>query len=756
MEKDDDMSKDPAGLKKEPEDDVTVSSSSADSDIDMPLFKYARLVGSLPRVPPNKAFASPCTCSAMGKVILTPDVLDGSADSMALQKRQSDLVWKYPHFVLAMGFQNGMLSLVDATTGVAIVPSDQLKETSNALVVDVGFDASGTHLAAMYANGMCAIWELRYAASVTATTEPSTTATTEHASDNVFSWFKGAAATTATAADDATSSPTHEPARTTIPTLKTISCQASRISYPSSFGPPTCMAIDPSYKRKREKTILVGFRDGRLVMTKRGFFQRRNDGVIYQGTFGDIESIAWRGPLVAWTDFSGIKLFDVDTMTRIAHIDRPVGAREALYPSISSLRASLLFETSDSLLCAWGDCLMSMSLEENTVSRRNLEAPEEEPPRGTPIQEAVVKRRTVQCNMAWELDCVACGVVPLDEEHVAVLGWVPTGEEAGSNDLEVHVMSRSEGTITYADSLPLIQSLNSSGKDSTSGYMLLSSYGLPRMEDAVEAEEDRILNGDDQEIDFQITLFSSNTKTEPFKDPHKKWSLKQLVFEDDADKDDMPDPEDTGDGEEADDEDGQSVDSDDYSFVFRRSKPVQRNGVPSPSVFPPLMVIASPFDAVLVRAREVDDAVSHALSAKKYGLALRRALTHKRQLREYDINQLIDKYLRAVLRMNEANDLEASERADLSIRRANVAAQAMPMLLGGNIRMWDRWVDEFSKIPGGLFILRWNLPVRGELSRGSNVEGSTAPCHFVPRVSDLKCFFSHRPNTARKSLRYCP
>jgi hypothetical protein len=476
------------------------------------------------------------------------------------------------------------------------------------------------------------------------------------------------------------------------------------------------MAIDPSYKRKREKTILVGFQDGRLVMTKRGFFQRRNDGVIYQGTFGDIESIAWRGPLVAWTDFSGIKLFDVDTMTRLAHIDRPAGAREALHPSIDSLRPSLLFETSDSLLCAWGDCLMSMSLEEKTVSRRNAELPEEEPPRGSSQPETVAKRRTVQCNMAWELDCVACGVVPLDEEHVVVLGLVPTGEKARPNDLEVHVMSRSEGVIIYADALPLIQSADSGGKDSTSGYMLLSSYGLPRMEDAVEAEEDRILNGDDQEIDFQMTLFSSNTKAESFKDPHRKWSLKQLAFDDETDEDEKADPEETGeDGEKTGEQDSQSVDSDDYSFVFRSSKPVESNGEPSPSIFPPLMVVASPFDALLIRSREVDDAISHALSAKKYGIALRRALTHKRQLREHDINQLIDEYLRAVLRMNDANDPEASERIELSIRRVNIAAQAMPMLLGGNIRMWDRWVDEFSKIPGGLFILRWELPVRGEL-----------------------------------------
>ena len=62
------------------------------------------------------------------------------------------------------------------------------------------------------------------------------------------------------------------------------------------------MAIDPSYKRNRDKLILVGFRDGRLVLTKRGFLKRRSDHPIYQGSDGAIEAIEWRGHLVAWAD----------------------------------------------------------------------------------------------------------------------------------------------------------------------------------------------------------------------------------------------------------------------------------------------------------------------------------------------------------------------------------------------------------------------------------------------------------------------
>ena len=312
-----------ANLKRDDEDEVTVSSSADDDseyDHGMPLFKYARLVGSLPRIPKrneqesSNAFSSDCTCSAMGKVILAPDVVDGSDKSTALHKRQSDLVWKYPHHVLAMGFQNGQLSVVDARTGVDIVPPKELKESRVEAMVDVAFDASGTHLAALYANGMCTIWELKYTAARPATATPATPAVASartpdttarpQPDNNVFtSFLTGFKSPSPNAPTDSSHHHhQHDPTRSTISSLKTISVQATRVPYPSSFGRPSCMAIDPAYRRNRDKLVLVGFRDGRLILTKRGFLKRRNDHPIYQGSDGAIEAIEWRGHLVAWAD----------------------------------------------------------------------------------------------------------------------------------------------------------------------------------------------------------------------------------------------------------------------------------------------------------------------------------------------------------------------------------------------------------------------------------------------------------------------
>ncbi len=74
--------------------------------------------------------------------------------------------------------------------------------------------------------------------------------------------------------------------------------------------------------------------------------------------------------------------------------------------------------------------------------------------------------------MAWELDCVACDVVPLDANHVVVLGLVPVlqGDNEGEsksengtsssnkNDVELQIVSRNDGTVRYCDALPLLKS----------------------------------------------------------------------------------------------------------------------------------------------------------------------------------------------------------------------------------------------------------------------------------------------------------
>jgi hypothetical protein len=354
---------------------------------------------------------------------------------------------------------------------------------------------------------------------------------------------------------------------------------------------------------------------------------------------------------------------------------------------------------------------------------------------------AVVRRRTVECTMAWELDCVACGVAPLDQNHIIVLGLVPpvSGEDGGMdtapaddghplNDVELQVVSRSDGSVIYSDLLPLLRppaptqprkkKQTKDVPESVSNYALLSSFAVPRMENAVEVLEENV---DEDAVDFdplQVSIFSAPESKKTFRDSHIRWSLEDAAYED----------VETGgskkDGEEMRSDltsDSDSVDSDDYDFFFRNPSTFTESNTSKASI-PPVMMISTGVDVVLATIRDVDDAVSYALSSKKAGLALRRALRHLRRLRRYDISDLVNEYFRALLRIPEnesetdeqTEGREQEERPHLSLRRMKLAAAALPVLLGGRIDLWRLWVSELEKIPGALFIVRSFLPVRGK------------------------------------------
>jgi vacuolar protein sorting-associated protein 41 len=392
-------------------------------------------------------------------------------------------------------------------------------------------------------------------------------------------------------------------------------------------------------------------------------------------------------------------------MTRIAHVDRPSGARASLYPSISDLKPSLCFETSTTLLVAWGDCVMAMTIQESIVRASADDSSVASAANSrTASDQTVLKRRHVGCTMAWELDCVACGIAPLDQHHILILGLVANDESDRAtgeplNDIELQVISRSEGTVIYADVIPVVRlpeqgasATENFTKESASVYSLISTFSIPRMEDSMEAE----VEGVAVDKDFDFTLFS-NITNKPFVDFHLRWSLDALDF----------------DGTSSDilvDADKPDDDSEDYGFLFLQSSNAENRPKWSGSI-PPLLTVTAPSDLVTIRTRTIDDAISHALSRNKPALALKRALRYKRQLREYDIHELVDAYLKAILCIEDGNEFQ--NKPKLSIHRLELATKSTPILLGGNAQRWQYWTEKFSRIPGALFVLWDHLPVRG-------------------------------------------
>ena len=730
-------------------------------DNSIPLFQYSRLTGSLPRAtaaasPNDQAqqtasppFSTQRSCAILGKVILSSETTLSSTEGEAATSAgtssptrssstqtpttsnnptvlPAELWQQQPIPIAAYGFSDGRIWLVDAITGIAVAGPDQLvvRDSNRSKIIGLGLDASGTFLAALDEGGMCAIFELKYAVQLQSSTRRPATTTQQRRQQrqgNVFSSFVsawtgggGQSSRNVNEGNNATSeSTTTETAEAEpdelVPTLTLASLQVQHISYPRSFGKPTCLALDPAYKRKRDKAFIAGFADGKLVLTKRGFvFQRRNDAVLYQAVkqdpFRGIEAIAWRGSLVAWADSSGVRLLDSDSLQRIAHVDRPSGARPSLYPTVSHVQPSLCFETSTRLLVAWGDCLLSLHVQERTVTTSSMGA-EAQHSAGS-SSGAVVRRRHVDCTMAWELDCISCDVVPLDAKHVVVLGLVPPANETDKgpirNDVELQVVSRVDGTVVFADMLPLVRVAaepkrrgRASPLESTEEYQLLSSFAVPRLDDASES----------QDLSSRWSYFGVTENNGVFCDSHLAWGLDKILFED----------EDLGINSatkehSAHDSDDESIDSDDYNYALSPFPETKERGQQRQLPPPPVMIVTSGSDAVLTRTRDLDDALSAALECKRPALALRRGLEHMRQLRRYRIEDLVNEYFRALLCLRES---DVKEKRTLSMRRMKLAARAMPILLGGNMEAWEYWIAELKKLPGALFAVRNSLPVRG-------------------------------------------
>ena len=323
-------------------------------------------------------------------------------------------------------------------------------------------------------------------------------------------------------------------------------------------------------------------------------------------------------------------------------------------------------------------------------------------------------KRAVKCAMAWQLDCVACGVSPIDSEHVAVLGLVPCGESEEGNVcdklIELQVIARSNGTVVQSDVLPLIRSnQGQKTQDSTSHFALNSSYATPRMEDFYEVEDEEMTT--EQVVDFDIQsmlnteIISFKSSTKQFVDPHMKWDVatyKGIISCEDKYND-----------ASSMESDSSEYYSDDYTFLFRN---IQARSSSNAMLWSsPIMTITSLEDAVVVQTRDVDDSIAHARALGNHGVALKRGLGHRQIIRRHDLNDLIDDFLKALL----FHFYEDGSKF-LSLRRLKIAAKSTETLFGGNIRMWEKWTAEFAKIPGALFLLQPHIPTRGTF-KGTNL-----------------------------------
>jgi hypothetical protein len=279
--------------------------------------------------------------------------VENSAEWSEYDDDEIDISFKRVYHVLAFGFQDGKVRLVDALTGGSVlfgstqgdggawyVNPSALKRGYDLghKIVALSFDSGSSYLSALNANGDAAIFgpliwgkqsqriaeseregqqRIGFLASFVGTESEKTEK--KFSLRPPFSLMKP---------PTSTSRFTYEDPQSFRPTLLVGGSSGAAQSYH-----PTCMALDPSYSRRKEHALIVGFDDGRLVLSKLqgaagmsgitsyfggggtsaaggGTFVKKVDSVLYQGMVatslsGDqagIEAVTWRGGLVAWAD----------------------------------------------------------------------------------------------------------------------------------------------------------------------------------------------------------------------------------------------------------------------------------------------------------------------------------------------------------------------------------------------------------------------------------------------------------------------
>ena len=347
------------------------TASNYDKPISMPILKYARLMGSLPRTAEpstniddngdnNTSAAAPftnkVTSSTIGRVIIRPSQqtdnnkhsdINNSNNSNGIEynsneEDETDKSLTKVHHVVALGYINGEVKLIDITTGKSVLfgsteyesgcwyvtqptksnknkahqqgSSSSKGNETNQRITNLSFDSTTNYLCTMNYIGNVAIFgPLLWGHNSTSTTASASFTLLKPPSSTVrFSYA--------------------EELPTSI-TSSLLGGGASNQANNNNIVHPTCMVLDPSYSHRKEKSVLVGYNDGQLKLSKlqlsvgtsggggiTSLFGgggsttttsvKKVDSVLYQGSttsLGDgqtcgIESVTWRGSLVAWAD----------------------------------------------------------------------------------------------------------------------------------------------------------------------------------------------------------------------------------------------------------------------------------------------------------------------------------------------------------------------------------------------------------------------------------------------------------------------
>ena len=138
--------------------------------------------------------------------------------------------------------------------------------------------------------------------------------------------------------------------------------------HPQSFAtqtfnvkrPVKTVALDPESRKGARQFCHAGLQ-GDVVFHERGWFVDK-DITIHSGD-GPVYAVRWRGPYIAWSDDTGVKIFNIRSNTKVSHIKRPSAS-----PRADLFRANLCWsDDGKTLAIGWATAIQVVEVIEVTA-----------------------------------------------------------------------------------------------------------------------------------------------------------------------------------------------------------------------------------------------------------------------------------------------------------------------------------------------------------------------------------------------------
>lgn len=168
--------------------------------------------------------------------------------------------------------------------------------------------------------------------------------------------------------------------------------------------PMRCVALDPHFATNSARSFIAGGTNGRLTLNEKGWLgHRQTDLQPADKDEGPIYNCIWHSNLLAWSNDSGVRLYDVQLMKLVAFIPKlDISPRPDLF------RVSLSFIDQHTLVIGWGSII-------RLVKIRYRHSP--------PLHAYEHPQLQAEIESMLEMDAMISSVLPFDNA-LLVLAWL--------------------------------------------------------------------------------------------------------------------------------------------------------------------------------------------------------------------------------------------------------------------------------------------------------------------------------------------